>query len=39
MRSDRISRDRLKRADNHWAEIWSGKVTYRIVGTDRGTEG
>ncbi|HEX4354674.1 MAG TPA: DNA polymerase III subunit beta [Kofleriaceae bacterium] len=22
----------LKRADNHWAEIRSGKVTYRIVG-------
>ena len=22
----------LKRADNHWAEIKSGKVTYRIVG-------
>jgi len=22
----------LKKADNHWAEIKSGKVTYRIVG-------
>jgi hypothetical protein len=23
----------IKKADNHWAEIKSGKVTYRIVGT------
>jgi hypothetical protein len=30
-------RDHFKKADNHWAEIKSGKVTYRIVGMpDRG---